>query len=208
MQADVIEKRDFSDWYFKRIELLEETCQALLLEIQPTKKFEKYVAVFNEKVAGFPEGAGRAISAKTLARLWYKWRKANKDWRAFIDRRTWYANRAMARTAQIRFRDYLYKLALRHPQSKKQAIEELYQAWREGATIPGYEGLNKEQGSPLPDGWSYDNLITKIPPLTVVEQEQKKVNQPCDIEARLEALVRLIEEFMEYKAEKARTGRK
>lgn len=46
-----------------------------------------------------------------------------------------------------------------------------------------------------------------MPETAVVEQVQEMKNQPCDIEARLEAIVRLIEEFMEYKAEKARKGR-
>lgn len=163
----------------RRVNALETACMALAQQVCPTLHFaEAAEAVSREvygatKPDGSPDPSGRSVSAVTMQRLYYRWKKAKGDWHALIDGRISAVNRIGARTAQPCFRSHLGMLAARHKRSTKEAIKELYREWSTCQTIPGYEGLNYKPGMPPPAGWSEDNLRRLMPDkkvLTIVRE--------------------------------------
>lgn len=146
-----------------RVRLIERTCKWLLDQTYPTKHFEQAAVDLTARLRGLKGPAGRAVSAKTLTRLYYRYKAAGCRWQSLLDGRSSTANRRKARTANKAFRAHLALLATRHKRGLAGAVRELYEEWRTCQTIPGYEGLNYEPDMPLPSGWSMDNLLRLMP---------------------------------------------
>lgn len=152
-----------------RVRLIEAACKWVDAQPAPTRCMEQAAVELSARLAGLAGAAARPVSAKSMERIWYRWKRAGRSWRALVDRRTVAANRCGARTAQRSFRAHLAMLASKHPRSLRGAVRELYEEWRSGASIPGYEGLNYRQGLPLPEGWSEDNLLRCMPDKTALK---------------------------------------
>lgn len=158
-----------------RIRYLMQACIELEREQYPTQHFATAATVVSAKLAGLEGAASRPLSMQTMRRLYYDWKNGKNDkqtgrqlaaprtWQCLIDRRTVAANRRRTRTASPAFISHLELLAGRHPLSLATAIKELYDDWASCKTIPGYEGMNPEPNMPLPEGWSYDNLMRRMP---------------------------------------------
>lgn len=146
-----------------RVRLLEETCKWLAVHAKPSSAFGEAAVEVSARLLGLDGPAARPVSEGSMRRFYYSWINAGKSWRALVDRRTIAANRARVRTAQPAFRAHLAMLAGRHKRALTGAIKELYKDWREGKTIPGYEGCNYKPNMPLPSGWSVDNLMRCMP---------------------------------------------
>lgn len=146
-----------------RVRLIERTCKWLLDQTYPTKHFEQAAVDLTARLRGLKGPAGRAVSAKTLTRLYYRYKAAGCRWQSLLDGRSSTANRRKARTANKAFRAHLALLATRHKRCLASAVRELYEEWENCKPIPGYEGLNYEPGIPLPSGWSMDNLLRLMP---------------------------------------------
>lgn len=158
-----------------RVRYLMNTCEWLSRQQYPTHHFAQAAVDVSARLAGLEGAASRPLSMQTMRRLYYDWVNGKTDkktgevlaaprtWLCLVDRRTVAANRAGARTAQHCFIAHLAKLAARHPRSLRSAVGELYNEWYTCKTIPGYEGMNYAPNMPLPEGWSYDNLIRRMP---------------------------------------------
>lgn len=146
-----------------RLRLIEAACRWVDIQVAPTRSMEQAATELSARLAVLVGAAARPVSAKSMERIWYRWKRAGRSWQALVDRRTVAANRCGARTAQRSFRAHLAMLASKHPRSLRGAVRELYEEWRSGASIPGYEGMNYAEGLPLPDGWSEDNLLRCMP---------------------------------------------
>lgn len=146
-----------------RVRLIERTCQWLLLQTCPTKLISQAASELSALLSSLSGPAGRPVSAKTLTRLYYRYKKAGNRWEALLDGRSSTANRRKARTANKAFRAHLALLATRHKRCLASAVRELYEEWKNCKPIPGYEGLNYAPDMPLPSGWSMDNLLRLMP---------------------------------------------
>lgn len=146
-----------------RVRLLEAALRWVETQAQPTKALGQAAVDVTARLGGLEGPASRPVSAKTLERMLYAWRKAGRTWQALVDKRTLKSARCGVRTANRAFRAHLALLASRHPRSLVSAIKELYGEWQAGQAIPGYEGLNYQPGMPLPQGWSMDNLMRCMP---------------------------------------------
>jgi len=146
-----------------RVRLLEAALRWVEEQTWPIKSLPEAAQNLTARLARLEGPASRPVSAKTLERLLYAWRRAGRCWQALVDGRTLRAARCGVRTASPAFRAHLALLAGRHPRSLVTAIKELYREWMEGRAIPGYEGLNHQPNMPLPQGWSVDNLMRCMP---------------------------------------------
>lgn len=146
-----------------RLRMIEAACRRISAARFPSKAFAAEAEELSRQLAEEPGAAGRAISAKTMTRLYYKWRKAGEKIEALLDGRMSELNRNRARTSSAAFRAHLALLATRHKRCLRSAVRELYKEWRSCKTIPGYEGCNHTPGMELPAGWSYDNLVRLMP---------------------------------------------
>lgn len=146
-----------------RVRLAEAALRWVEAQEFPIKSLPEAARNLTARLEGLGGAAGRPVSAKTLERMLYAWRKAGRAWQALVDKRTLAPARCGVRTANRAFRAHLALLAGRHPRSLMSAIKELYAEWREGKAIPGYEGANCLPNMPLPQGWSADNLMRCMP---------------------------------------------
>lgn len=146
-----------------RVRKLVAVCEWVEAQPAPSACFAQAAAEASARMASLEGPASRPLSAGTMRRLYYAWKKAGRDWRALVDRRTAVANAARVRTAQPAFRAYLAGLAAKHRRALAGAVRELYKAWAEGRAIPGYEGMNYKPGMPIPAGWSMDNIKRLMP---------------------------------------------
>ncbi len=156
-----------------RCRLIVAACEKIDAAEKTSHAFAPVAVELSANLAGLQGPAGRVVTAKTMERLFYRWRNGGRKWQAIIDGRTATANAKAALTAQPRFRAHLAMLAGKHKRCMRSAIEELFTEWRTCVAIPGYEGMNYQPGMPLPHGWSVDNLLRKMPSkqaLTVMRQ--------------------------------------
>lgn len=158
-----------------RVMILETACRWLEEQATPTACFAQAAVEASARLAGVPGPAGRKVSAGTMRRLYYSWKAAGRSRQGLVDMRLSEVNRVKVRTAQPAFRAHLAMLATKHKRSGVQAIKELYAAWKECRSIPGYEGLNYQPNMPLPAGWSVDNLQRLMPDKAALKMTREGV---------------------------------
>ena len=164
-----------------RVRFLEAACKWIAASCKPSSEFAQAARDVSARLVSLEGVAARPISEGTMRRLYYKWLKAGKNWRALVDMRTVFANRANVRTAQPAFRAHLALLASKHKRCLMSAIKELYREWREGKVIPGYEGLNYKPNMPIPHGWSVDNLMGRMPDKRALAMTRQGVRAAADM---------------------------
>lgn len=153
---------DLSPWELSRVKMIARVLSWLEAQPKFTKALQGAAAELSARLSVLEGAAGREISAKSLERLYYRWRNAGRNWRTLVDRRTMTANKSRSRTGQRCFIAHLHLLASRHDRTLIGAIEELKKEWDTGKPVPGYEGVARVPGV-YPTGWSEDNLRRKLP---------------------------------------------
>ena len=123
------------------------------------------------KAHAFANNGRRGWSFPNLRTIFYGWIAMNCDWRAVVRD---YGHETSLPAAFI---DHLRALVLKEHRSRKQAIEKVREAWREGEEVPGYgtwrtwfasrwpdRDVPRSFTSDYPEGWSDRNLYNYMPP--------------------------------------------
>lgn len=170
----------------KRAEILAMMCSDLDKARIPTTHFHEKAQEASRMLAEIPGTPGRPVSKKTMERVWYKWR-VRKRWEDLVDQRVWGLHNKDLPTTQRDFLLHISKLCDAYT-TKKQAVEELLRQWRDGESVPGYEGQNNGKNLPYPKGWSFDNLMKIMPPKRLTARAFAKQENIPTLEERRTAL--------------------
>lgn len=77
-----------------RVRFLEAACKWIAASCKPSSEFAQAARDVSARLVSLEGVAARPISEGTMRRLYYKWLKDGKRWRALVDMRTLIANRA------------------------------------------------------------------------------------------------------------------
>lgn len=184
-----------------RAQILAHVCERLEKLGAPSIHLETEAQNASVLLSDLPQNTGRPISAKTLERIWYKWRKGGKKWGVLIDQRVWGMNARYLKTNQQCFREYLLRLCNEH-ETKREAVAELLRQWREGLPIPGYMGANNAKEMPYPAGWSVANLMRAMPSKRAVATAKRNEVPLISLEERAHLLNEVMDMIYELVSEK------
>lgn len=125
----------------------------------------------------FANKGRKGWSFANLRTLYYAWIAAERDWRALA--------RAYSHETSLPadFVKHLRTLTLQEHRSRKQAIEKIRAAWRDGESVPGYgtwrqwfaatwpdRDVPRSFAGDYPKGWCQSNLYRYMPPPAQQEQ--------------------------------------
>lgn len=111
----------------------------------------------------------KAWSSERLCALYYKFVRANGDWKVLLNKAKAPVDREQL--GRFAFREFWRKLGEDHQRDWAAAHNELLQIWRTGfdfkgrkhTRIPGYETWPAaDDFTDIPDGWSYPNLMRHV----------------------------------------------
>lgn len=141
-----------------------------LLEVMASVKGDERGIVKALRAVALANKGRRGWSFHNLRTLFYAWNEA-KDWRVLA------RNYGHDTSLPADFIAHLRTLCLQEHRSRKQALEKLRAAWREGKPVPGYgtwrewfaatwpdRDVPRAFAGDYPEGWSNSNLYLHLPP--------------------------------------------